>query len=143
MQAQAPVSANSFLTNLHIIGSDRAALRAVRNFWEMEGEQKQERWWKLSFGYEADYSDNGIKGRYVFNERGDWLYSSFTYTENEMPKEVRRIVKRTYYDYQIKLIIEFHEEENVIYEVQIEDATTLKILLVQDGEMEVLHNFNK
>lgn len=62
------------------------------------------------------------------------------YSEKELPKEVRALVKSTYYDYSIGWVKEVSQNQTVVYVVHIADGQNWKDLLVQDGEMEVQYS---
>ncbi|HLA52472.1 MAG TPA: hypothetical protein VK618_04175, partial [Flavitalea sp.] len=59
------------------------------------------------------------------------------YTEEKMPRDIRRIVKSVYFDYKIELISEVNYGKHIAYHVNIQDETSLKKLIVMDGEMTV------
>jgi hypothetical protein len=61
------------------------------------------------------------------------------YSEKELPKEVRTLVKRTYYDFSIGWVKEVSQLQSVVYVVHIDNAPEWKDLLVRDGEIEISH----
>src|SRR5580658_3795830 len=101
LATQAQGSDKTYLLNASAIGGDRAAVRATRDFWQRAGEQKEERWFKSPRGYVAEYQAGPVKGRFVYNQKGDWSYSILTYGEKQMPEEVRQQVRSNYFDYSI------------------------------------------
>ncbi len=141
MQAQTTEKVS--LLNISTIGADKAAVRATRDFWNRVGEQKDEHWYKLSNGYQAVYTEGRVQARYMYDQKGQWKYSMLTYTERELPTEVRALVRSNYYDYAIGWVKEVHEEEAIVYVVHLEDAVSWKDLAVQDGEIRVLKEFCK
>jgi hypothetical protein len=138
LATQAQGSDKAYLLNTSAVVADRAAVRATRDFWQRAGEQKDEQWYKSSRGYVAEYEAGPVKGRFVYNLKGDWAYSILTYGEKELPEEVRREVRSNYYDYSITWVKEVHEEDAVAYVVHLEDEASWKEVAVQDGEMRVL-----
>src|ERR1700743_3622329 len=99
LATKAQTSDKAYLLNGSVIGADRAAVRATRDFWKRAGEQKEEQLYKYTQGYLAEYVEGPVQGRYVYNQKGDWAYSLLTYGEKEMPEEVRKEVRSNYYDY--------------------------------------------
>jgi hypothetical protein len=138
LATKAQTSDKAYLLNTSAIGVDKAAVRANRDFWQRAGEQKDEKWYKDSKGYVAEYEAGPVKARYVYSKKGDWAYSILTYGEKQLPEEVRRQVRSNYYDYHITWVKEVNEEDAVVYVVHLEDEASWKDVAVQDGEMRVL-----
>jgi hypothetical protein len=61
-----------------------------------------------------------------------------------MPKDLRHIVKSTYYDYAINLVQEIERpNESTVYLIQLTDKTALINLKVCDEEVEEVQRFKK
>jgi hypothetical protein len=142
-QAQTSTSDKAYLLNIHNIGTDKAAVRATRDFWERAGDQNDARWYKLSQGYMAEYYHDGAQAHYLYDQKGNFTYSMITYTEKEMPSAIRHMVRSNYYDYTIGWVKEINEAQITAYVVHVEDAASWKDLVVQDGEIRVLHAYSK
>ena len=142
-QAQTPTSDKAYLLNIHNIGTDKAAVRATRDFWERAGDPTDTRWYKLAAGYMAEYYEGATQAHYLYDQKGNFSYSMLTYTEKEMPAEVRHLVRSNYYDFTIGWVKEVNEAETTAYVVHIEDAALWKDLVVQNGEIRVLHAYYK
>jgi hypothetical protein len=138
LATQAQTSDKAYLLNASAIGSDKASVRANRDFWQRAGEQKEEQWYKSPRGYVAEYEAGPVKGRFVYNQKGDWSYSILTYGEKQLPEAVRQQVRSNYYDYGITWVKEVDEDDAVVYVVHLEDEASWKEVAVQDGEMRVL-----
>ena len=131
---------NEVLVSTQTLKADRAATKAGREFWKKYGEGKNESWYKLAAGFLAEFSDGAARYKSVFDYKGNWLYSIKEYNEQGLPKEVRELVKSTYYDYSIVWVKEVSQNQSVVYVVHISDGKSWKDVLVQDGEMEVQHS---
>lgn len=131
------------LLNIRAIGTDRSAVRATRDFWKRVGESKDERWYKLPNGYLAQYTEGAIQARYMYDGKGMLLYSLLTYSEKEMPEDVRRLVRSNYYDYTIGWVKEVNQNEAKVYVVHLDDPVSFKEIAVQDGEISELKTFRK
>ena len=94
-------------------------------------------------GYLAEYTEGAVHAQYRYDAKGNRLFCILTYTQKEMPQDVRRLVRSTYYDYTIGWVKEIHEADVTCYLVHVEDSTAWKDLVVRDGEMTVWHEFNK
>jgi hypothetical protein len=136
--ADAQTTDKTYLLSAGAIRSDRAAMRATRDLWDRVGDQKEEAWYKLPKGYLATYTEDGVESRHVYDQRGDWLYSLMTYSEKNMPAEVRKEVKSNYYDYSIGWVKEVRQGEDIVYVVHVENGSEWKDLSVQDGQIQVL-----
>ena len=60
-----------------------------------------------------------------------------------MPADVRELVRSNYYDFSIGWVKEVKEAQTTAYVVHIEDTASWKDVVVQDGEMRVLHAYCK
>lgn len=141
--ANAQNSDKAILLNTHAIRSDGAAVRATRDLWVRVGDRKDEAWYKLPVGYLATYTDERGENRFVYDPKGRWLYSICTCTEKQIPLDVRKLVRSTYYDYSIGWVKEIKQDEGVVYAIHLEGEKEWLDLAVQDGEMKVLKSFSK
>ena len=141
--ANAQTSDKAYLLNARTIGSDKAAVKANRDLWERVGDKKHEEWYKLPKGYLATFTESEIQNRFVYDPRGNWMYTLMTYKEKDMPIGVRKAVKSEYYDYVIGWVKEVRERDVVIYVVHVENETEWKDIALMDGEMTVLHTYCK
>ena len=142
-KAQTPTSDKAYLLNIHNIGTDKNAVRATRDFWERAGDQTNAQWYKLPKGFMAEYDNGPTQAHFVYDEKGNFTYSMLTYTQKEMPAELRHLVRSNYYDFTIGWVKEVNEAQTTAYVVHIEDSASWKDLVVQDGEIRVLHAYSK
>jgi hypothetical protein len=110
-------------------------IRAVRHFSKFFPSAKEEKWYVIKNGYMAKYMDGDIRTRVDYDEKGNWLYLIRYYTEKKLPRDVRGLVKSTWYDYAISSIEELHCKEQVVYLIHIHEGDDWKIIRVQDGDM--------
>lgn len=123
----------------------RVHTRAMRDFLKRDKTAANVDWMIVETGYVAKYTDeNNSNCRTVYNNRGDFVYTVRQYHENNMPPDIRHIVKSKYYDYTITLVEQIEENRwPLVYVVHLEDATTLKNVRVCDREMEVMSEYIK
>lgn len=123
----------------------RVHTRAMRDFLKRDKTAANVDWMIVETGYVAKYTDeNNSNCRTVYNNRGDFVYTVRQYHENNMPPDIRHIVKSQYYDYIITLVEQIEENRwPLVYVVHLEDATTLKNVRVCDREMEVMSEYIK
>ena len=90
----------------------------------------------------ANFKENEIETKVAYDQKGKWHCTVRTFGENQLPSDVRDLVKSRYYDYKILLVYEIRHD-NTVYILKIEDATTLKTLRVADGEIEIISDNSK
>jgi hypothetical protein len=118
---------------------ERPNTKAVRDFLKSCANAKNTHWYVDSEGSYAYYSLNEKKGRRFYNKKGDFVYDILTYSEENLPFDIRDMVKQSYYlDYNITLVHEIHTEGKLIYIVQIQDKKTLKQVRICDKEIDVI-----
>ena len=128
---------SEYLNNIHI--------KAMRDFLKRNKTAFDAEWFTIAGGYEVRYTGhNNSKCRSVYNCNGAFVYSIKQYSEDQLPRDVRSIVKSTYYDYTILLVEEIEQpREPVAYLVHMQDDTTLKNVTVCDGAMEVKEEYKR
>ena len=119
---------------------------AVRDFVKRFHEPDSARWFKLKdASLIAKFERSDRTFRVAYNRLGGWIYTIQTYHEKQMPRDIRAIVKSTYYDYSITQVdeIDHIEAAGTVYIVYINDDTSWKTLRVCNGEMDVLSTLYK
>ena len=76
--------------------------------------------------------------RNFYNKKGRLLYTIDYYGEKGLPVAVRAVVKSEYYDFSIVSVEEVKLDGRHIYLVDMQDATAIKTVRVEDGEMSVV-----
>jgi hypothetical protein len=119
--------------------STKAARDFAERFPEVEG-----KWFAAKNGFVVRFVIDSIGCRAAYDARGNWVYTIRVYGEWKMPKQVRHLVKSTYYDYTITQVEEIDRpNEHKVYLVHMYDATTWKNVQVRDGEMLLVEDFKK
>jgi hypothetical protein len=102
------------------------------------------RWMTDGKGSTMYFVKDGFHNRAVYDLRGTWKYSLIYYDEARMPREVRKVVKREYYDFGITAVQEVQTEVGNAWFVHLEADGDCKIVKVyMDGEMETVEEFHK
>lgn len=117
--------------------------KALRHFATTYEKTSEIRWVKLPGGFRVHFVNEGIDTRIYYNEKGTPETTVRYYFEKDMPREIRHIVKTTYYDFSIFLVTEITAFHKTGYLVKLEDKTSWKTVKVVDGEMEVSEEFLK
>jgi hypothetical protein len=120
-------------------------MSAMRDFTTKYKDVNNASWYEANGGYVAKFTAGEATTTVTYKKNGEWFYTITGYSEKKMPKEVRALVKSTYYDYTIVNIeeIQVPNKDNNIFLVNVQDATTIKVIRVCDGEMQVLHDYTK
>jgi hypothetical protein len=88
-------------------------------------------------GYVCRFTLEGVGKMAFYDRKGNWESTVAGYTETQMPKELRKTVRRNYYDYSILYVHEISMAGRpTVYMVQVKDERFIKILRVADGELE-------
>jgi len=112
-------------------------IKAVRNFVRTYKRVTEQKWFKTEEGYIANFFSDGIDHRVIYTNNGHWFYNHFIYTEDNLPFEIRKMVKRNYYDYNITIVCEYILYDKTVYIITIRDKQfAKKILRICDGEMQ-------
>jgi len=141
--ARAQQQDQSFLLNLHTIGSSGPAVRAARDFMKREGERTEAKWSKIKDGFLAEFDQNESAVMDFYDQRGNWRFSVRTYGENRLPENIRRLVRGTYFEYSISWVKQVNGLDGYSYVVHIENPAAWKEVIVRDGEMTVWKAFDK
>ena len=113
------------------------SMKALRSFAKSFKNISGEKWYKVSDGFMASFSDNGIETKVAYDSKGIFHCTLRTLNETQLPFDVRDVVKSKYYDFKILVAYEI-KHDNTVYILKIEDSKTLKTLRVADGEMEII-----
>lgn len=94
----------------------------------------------------AIYTSNDVENYIYFDKKGHWTGAMKIYKENKMPADIRKIVKREYYDYKILLVQEVETVVNIhfpTYILTIEDEKNIKQIRIQNRDMDVYEEFKR
>ena len=117
--------------------------KAVKNFSKSYSKQSNASWFTLDDGFVAIFTADGIKTKAYYDRKGRSVGEVRTYQEDKLPKEIRHMVKSTYYDFTIFLVNEVTVGNAKVHLIKIEDQTSFKTIRVQDGEMTETEAFTK
>jgi hypothetical protein len=131
-----PVRSKTYLNDI--------STTASRDFVKRYDNALDAKWYKVPDGWIAKCTLDNHKASVAYDRHGNWVYTMKTYAENKMPRDVRAIVKSTYYDYQIVVVQEILKGKYpVVYVVHLQDSTCWKNVRVCEGEMEIIEEYQK
>jgi hypothetical protein len=117
--------------------------RAARDFGRQYKNVSDAEWFKLKEGFVVHFTNDGIKSRAFYTKNGHYEGLIRSYFEDELPREIRHLVRRSYYDFSIRHVYEVSFEGMTSYLVKMEDKTSWKAVRVIDGRIDVMEEFSK
>src|SRR5689334_15708909 len=118
----------------HPVFRNEISIKAVRHFKKFFPNVQDEKWYVITNGYMVKYKDGDVNTRVDYDLQGKWTYTIRYLTEKKLPKDVRKLVRSTWYDYAISSIEEIEVERDYIYIVHIHEGDDWKMIRVADGE---------
>jgi hypothetical protein len=133
------------LSGANLLTRNEVNIRAIRDFLDRFDKVENALWFAgPNDSYEAYFVKDGFGDRVIYDKQGGWQMSLITYHEEKLPRDIRCVVKSTYYDFGISMVEELHTRDGVEYIVYLEDKSNIRIVKVtSDDEMEVLQELNK
>jgi len=124
--------------------SSTISLRAMKDFKSRFTNAKDELWFPINTGFVAYFKEDGFQQRIYYDKKGRWEASMRDLTEKQLPRDVRAIVKSSYYDFTITLARVIEVPDHKVYIIHLEDENNILIVRVSEfGEMDVLEEFTK
>lgn len=101
------------------------------------------RWSKLDKDFLVDFITADLNNRVLFHKNGAIVYHIKYGGEQNLPKEIRRLVKSNYVDFTISKAINVLEDKRNIWVVNLEDDKKILVVRVEGGELEEVSNLKK
>jgi hypothetical protein len=115
----------------------------LRSFYNTYGEIHDTKWFKSDDGFGVMFKHNGMNKTTYYKLNGLVDTEIFYYSEDQLPKQVRHLVKSHFYDYAITYVTEVHKNDAIAFYVKIEDTSTIKTIKIVDEEWEVAETLVK
>jgi hypothetical protein len=118
--------------------------KAIKDFQIRFNKAGSPKWFSDRNGFISYFVQNGFGNRAYYDKKGRWQYSLLFYGEDKLPRDIRAVVKSTYFDLAITLVEEVQTTEGMAYIVHLEDKSNIKLVKVsKDGEMEIMQELIK
>ncbi|MDO3624568.1 hypothetical protein [Mucilaginibacter sp. BT774] len=101
------------------------------------------KWYQSDQNYVVDFIMNNQINKAEFTKKGYLVYHMAFGNENQMPADIRTIVKSKYFDFTINSIVRITYDEKSAWIVNIEDAKQFLVVRVVDGVMDVVDKIAK
>ncbi|MHA4807785.1 hypothetical protein ACX0G9_06750 [Flavitalea flava] len=105
-------------------------------------EASGQQWSDSGDGAMKRFMVDSIVWRAFYNKKGNLLLTVKYYDERKLPADIRAMVKSHYYDDRILTVEEIMASEKIQYRIDMEGTRTRKTIIVFDGEMELLNEFD-
>jgi len=120
--------------------------KALKDFAKSYKSVNGETWEKTSEGYRVRFTSDGVMTTIYYGRHGKWFGSLKGYKEDKLSPELRKMIKREYYDYSITYVQEaetIDSEGKPTYIIHLEDNKSIKRLRICDGQMEIWQEYKK
>jgi len=118
--------------------------RAVRDFARTYKNVSGEVWTNSPSGYAVTFTLHDIEYTVFYDQAGYRLYTMRNFHKAKFPAEVKHIVKKTYYDYDITLVQEISNDlGESAYVIHLEGKTQWVTARVANGQVDEFERFNK
>jgi hypothetical protein len=118
-----PGNVRSWSSGNHYLNDINA--RAARDFIQRFRLVEEAQWYTVKAGCLVRFKQDSVSCRVFYDNKGRWVYTIKWYGEKDLPRSVRTLVKRTWYDHTITQVDEVLQgNAPVVYIVHMEDATS-------------------
>ncbi|HTI92554.1 MAG TPA: hypothetical protein VL727_18290 [Puia sp.] len=120
--------------------------KAERDFRKRFAATEGERWFEYRNGYAAIFASGDVRYRVEYDSKGNWNGTEKGYKGTMLDRDIRRLVKQTYIDYDIAYVKEFMVPGmfgTPVYVITIEDEGSFKTLSVCEDEVRVKEEYLK
>lgn len=115
--------------------------RAARDFTRQYKNISDAEWFKTKEGFIVYFTNDDIKCRAYYTKKGHYEGMIRSYFEDNLSREIRHLVKSTYYDFNIGHIYEITCEDITIYIIKLMGQTSWKTVRVINGKIEVIEEY--
>ncbi len=133
------------LPDVTVTSTSNVSEKVAKVFNAMFKDAQNVQWTKLNKNFLAQFITADLKNRVLFHKNGEIVYHIKYGHENNLPQEIRRIVKSqySYVDFNITSAINVLQDRRNIWVVNLEDNKKYVIVRFEDGELEEVSNLNK
>ncbi len=121
----------------------RISERVLTSFSNSFPEATNTKWYGVGKMYGVDFIKNEKQHKCLYNLKGHLIYSLSYGSEKDLPRDIRREVKREYIDYNITQAVEAHEDNRNVWIINLEDDDNFISVGVEDGSIEELSHYKK
>ena len=94
------------------------------------------RWYEVDKRFLVKFIMNEQENVALFTKNGYMVYQITYGEEKHLPYEIRKLVKSSYFDHNIKVVFKIYQDRRTIWLINMEKDSKLAQVRVEDGEME-------
>ncbi len=125
------------------LAESRVSGRALTAFSKSCPDAINAKWERVGNFYAVDFTKSEKKYKSLYNVKGNLIYSLFYGSENDLPRDIRKDVKREYIDYNITQAVNVNEDNRHVWLIKLDDENNLVTVAVEDGYIGELNRFTK
>jgi hypothetical protein len=110
-----------------------------RNFKDAVGQ----RWYQLNKNFLVEFIREDMQNKALFQKNGYLIYHISYGFEQNLPDDVKRLVRGAYGDYNITRAVNVLQENRNIWVLNLEGLKKLILVRVEDGELQEVGNYEK
>lgn len=100
-------------------------------------------WYKMDQNYLVKFLTDDQKNNALYGTSGELIYHIHYGFEQNLPSDIRDMIKSRYGDYNIAMAISVNEANRNIWVINLESKSKYLIVRVENGVLEVVQNLNK
>lgn len=128
--------------NVFIPDTKNVNPRALKDFQVRIHDASRVMWYSDGTGFISYFAKDGFTNRVYYNKNGRWQYSLIYYTKDKLPRNISTIIKSSFADLDIDIVVETQTTYGVAYVVYMRNQSTIRILKVNaEGEMATIYPF--
>ena len=120
-------------------------IKVLRSFLKNFKDAANVSWFKATNGgCTAQFTKDSVQITARYGSNGTWNYTLKRYAEKKMSADLRTLVKKSFFDYAIKEVVEITmpNQEDVIYRIMIKNDESFKILMICREEMQTIGDYS-
>jgi hypothetical protein len=117
--------------------------KAVRNFLKEYKDVTTARWLKENNRFAVHFTHFGSATIVYYDKNGNFQSRVSIYSETQLPRDVRHLVKSKYYDQNITRVLNVKQYNRNIWVISLEDANEFIMARVEDMELKETQRIQK
>jgi hypothetical protein len=101
------------------------------------------KWYELEKKLLVKFTMNNQEHRALFTRTGELVYHITFGTEEQLPADVRKQIRSTYYDQKITRVYEVHQGDRTVWIASLEDDNNYITARVEDYELDEIQRMTK
>lgn len=130
---------HSFQSNVRL---NEINTQAFRHFRKSFPAIESEYWEKNQNGFMARFKESNKFTMVYYDNQGSFQYSVKYFEESDLDEEIQKRIKKEYPGFQLDIVTEINNEIRNVYLVTLKNKYSMKSLLINQGEIQVIDDLN-